>query len=508
MGSKKKGMVYLVGAGPGDPGLITERGKELLGRADCVLYDYLVNPTLPLLAPEGAELICVGKRPGGERTSQAVINRLLVRMAVRGKLVVRLKGGDPILFGRGAEEALHLAGSGVPFEIVPGVSSALAAPACAGIPLTARGESASVTLLTGHEAGSKRGGDVDWDRLLKADSTFVVLMGVAALELIVERFLAAGADGGTPAALIERGSTGRQRTVTATLRRIAPLARRRGIAAPAVLVVGKTVALRKKMYRPTAPPLKGMRVLVTRPAGQARGLTRLLEDRGAAPLVCPLIEVKEPRGFGKLDGAIEMLPSFDWVVFTSANGVKAFRGRIERRGGDARAISPVKICAIGPATDAELGRWGLRADCLPRVFTSRGVLEALEARGEIAGKRFLLPRSDRASREIPDGIREGGGRFVEAVAYRIRASADGIARARKIIRSGEIDVATLTSPTIVAAYLRSLKGLAKRGPDCAVIGPVTAAAAKRGGLRVLAEASVHTDAGLVDALTRYWKKKR
>ncbi|MEJ2745680.1 MAG: uroporphyrinogen-III C-methyltransferase [bacterium] len=415
---KSIGKVFLVGAGPGDPDLITEKGKQLLSSADVILYDRLANASLLRLAREDAIKIYVGKAPNKWRTKQSEINRLLVWQARRGNMVVRLKGGDPMLFGRGAEEAIHLANRRIPFEIVPGVSAALAVPLCAGIPLTMRGMSSSVTILTGREADGTEGGGVDWDRLLKADSTFVVLMGVGNLDRIVKRFLAAGKHPRLPAALIESGTTPFQKTVTGPLNRIATLGRKARIASPAILVIGTTVALRKRLRRHVKRPLRDVRVLVTRPERQVERVVRLLERQGAVPLVHPLIRITLRCDFRALDRAIVALTQYDWIIFTSVNGVQGFMHRLQFLGHDSRELAGVKVCAIGPATAAELGKWGINTDCLPEKFTSEGIVGALASRGEIDGHAFLLPRSQIAGDALPASIRRLGGRCVEAVAYK------------------------------------------------------------------------------------------
>ena len=511
MAIERVGRVFLVGAGPGDPALITEKGKSLLSRADVILYDRLANPSLLRFAREDAEKICVGKSGGRRSVSQSAINRLLVREARRGKLVVRLKGGDPILFGRGAEEILHLARERIPFEIIPGVSAALAVPVCAGIPLTLRGVSSSVTIITGREAGGGRGRGVDWDRLLRADSTFVVLMGVKTLEEIVSRFLAAGKSPRVPAALIERGTTPLQRTLVGPLGRIARIGRERRIASPAILVVGETVALRRQLRRAAALPLRGVRVLVTRPARQAERIVRLLERSGAMPLVYPLIRIKPARSFGPLDRAITALPRYDWIIFTSANGVQAFMGRLNFLGYDSRALARARICAVGPATGAELGKWGVRADCLPREFTTEGIIDALSVRGEIEGRSFLLPRSQLAGEALPGAIRRRGGRCVEVGAYRTLSPRDGGRAVMHLIEEERVDLVILTSPSAAGVYAKMLKRSSVKKfhePIIAAIGPVTGRAAGEHGLRVKIEARTHTDEGLVRALVNFWRGKR
>lgn len=508
--TKPPGKVFLVGAGPGDPGLITEKGKGLLSTADVILYDRLANASLLRYAREDAVKICVGKTPGRRSVRQAEINSLLVREARRGNMVVRLKGGDPILFGRGAEETLHLVRERIPFEIVPGVSAALAVPVCAGIPLTMRGMSSSVAILTGREADGSEGRGVDWVRLLKADSTFVVLMGVGNLNRIVKRFLAAGKRPRLPAALIENGTTPLQRTVAGPLSRIAALGRARGIASPAILVVGETVALRGRLRRAAELPLRGMRVLVTRPARQVERVIRLLEQKGAAPLVYPLMRVEPVRGFRSIDRAIAALPRYDWIVFTSANGVRAFMRRLRSLGYDSRALARVKVCAVGPATADELGAWGIRADCLPKKFTSEGIVDALASRGEIGGRSFLLPRSQLAGEALPAALRKLGGRCVEVDAYRALPVEENARAIADLIVDDGIDVVMLTSPSAVKSYVKILGRVSpkkRRGPIVAVIGPVTGQAARENGLKVMVEARTHTDEGFVGALVNFRRRK-
>ncbi len=506
---RKTGAVYLVGAGPGDPGLITAVGKEILSRADLVLYDHLVPHSLLAHLRPGARAVCVGKAGGRGGALQSRINAMLLRGARRGMTVVRLKGGDPMLFGRGAEEALFLARRGVPCGIVPGVSAALAVPSGAGIPLTCRGVSSSVTILTGREAALPRGG-VDWARLLRADSTFVVLMGVERIGEIVARFLAAGKRPGVPAALVENGCTARQGTLRAPLGRIAARARGLGFSAPAVLVVGEAASIRIPSPRRAPFPLAGASVLVTRPAGQAARLAGLLAARGAEPVLCPLIEIRPPRGWAALDSRLRSLPQYDWVVFTSANGVRSCMGRLSVAGRDARAFGSARICAIGAATAAELLRHGLRAECVPRTFTGDAIARALSRRRAVRGRSFLLPGSDRSSGELPGALRRMGGRCDVVCAYRTVANAAGIAAAARAIRGGGIDAVLLTSPSSAEAYAAAAaRAGSRRGrlPDAVAIGPVTARAAARLGIAVAAAASPHTDEGLVAALERLRKEK-
>ncbi len=378
-GGATVGTVYLVGAGPGDPELITVAGLAALRRADVVVYDRLAPPALLREAKPEALLIDAGKAAGAHTLSQEAINTLLIEHARAGRTVVRLKGGDPFLFGRGGEEALALRRAGIPFRVVPGVTSAIAAPACAGIPVTHRGVAGSVLIATGHEAADGPGASYDWAALARAADTLVFLMGVERLPTIVERLLAAGRPAEQPAALIRWGSTPEQEVVTATLGTIAARARERGIRPPAALVVGEVVRLREELAWLEELPLFGARVLVTRAREQASGLAARLRALGAVPLEFPAIACAPLEDPAPLDAALATLPEQDWVVFTSQNGVTAAWERLTALGRDARAFGAAKVCAIGPATAAALAARGIRADLVPETFTTAGVLAALRA---------------------------------------------------------------------------------------------------------------------------------
>ncbi len=368
----RRGMVYLVGAGPGDPGLITQRGLELIRRADCVVYDYLANPALLQEADPRAEMIYVGKKGGDHTLPQAEINRLLVDRARAGKKVVRLKGGDPYLFGRGGEEAEELVQAGIPFEMVPGVSSALAVPAYAGIPLTHRRHASLVSLITGHEDPTKPASAIPWEVLARSPGTLVFLMGVKNLPEISQQLLKHGKDPATPAAVIHRGTTLAQRTVVGTLADIAARVQEAGLTAPAIIVVGSVVELRPQLNWFETRPLWGKRILVTRTRRQASAFSALLREYGALCLEAPTIEIGPPDDeYEGLDQALHRLEEYQWLVFTSPNGVEAFFQRLFASGRDLRAVGRCRLAAIGVATAQVLKRCGLIADVIPQGFSGR-----------------------------------------------------------------------------------------------------------------------------------------
>jgi uroporphyrinogen III methyltransferase/synthase len=502
------GTVYLVGAGPGDPELITVAGLTALRQADVVVYDRLAPPALLRAAKPEALLIDAGKAAGAHTLSQEAINTLLIEHARAGRTVVRLKGGDPFLFGRGGEEALALRRAGVPFRVVPGVTSAIAAPACAGIPVTHRGVAGSVLIATGHEAADGPGASFDWTAMARAADTLVFLMGVERLPAITECLLAAGRPADQPAALIRWGSTPEQEVVTATLGTIAARARERGIRPPAALVVGEVVRLREELAWLEMLPLFGARVLVTRAREQASGLVARLRALGALPLEFPAIACEPLEDPAPLDAALTTLAEQDWVVFTSQNGVTAVWERLAALGRDARAFAAARVCAIGPATAAALAARGIRADLVPETFTTAGVLAALRAAG-VAGRRVLLLRADIAPPELAEGLRAAGALVTSVAAYRTRGGAQGGDELARLLADG-VDIVTFTSSSTVTRLMAALNGdpACLNGALVAAIGPVTAAAARAAGLRVDVEAQEHTIDGLVAALVEAWPRAR
>ena len=482
--------VYLVGAGPGDPGLLTVRGAALLARADVVVYDRLSVEALLELAPATAERVSVGKAPGVVTMGQDQINELLVERGRTGATVVRLKGGDPFVFARGGEEAAALAAAGVPFEVVPGISSAIAAPAYAGIPVTLRHSSTSFTVVTGHEDPSVgEEGSVDWRAVARLGGTIVILMGVARIGRIAEELMAGGLPASTPAAAVRWGTRPEQSTVRATLGTLADGA----LASPSVIVVGEVAAQELSWFE--RRPLFGMRVVVTRTRAQASQLSVALREAGAEPVEVPVIEVTDPLdGGAALAAAAGRLSSYDWVVVTSPNGARRLLEAVTATGGDARAFGSARVAAIGPATATVLARGGIRADLLPERFVAESLLEALPAPG--AGGRILLARAEVARDVLPDGLRAAGWEVAVVDAYRtVAVTLDEAARAEL----AEADVVTFTSSSTVERFLEAF-GADAVPPVVACIGPITAATARDHGLTVDIEADVHTVPGLVDAL--------
>jgi uroporphyrinogen III methyltransferase/synthase len=482
--------VHLVGAGPGDPGLITVRGAELLASAEVVIHDRLTAAELLDLVPAGAEVIHVGKDPAGRSVPQEHINDLLVEHGRSGREVVRLKGGDPFVFARGAEEAAALAAAGVPYEVVPGITSALAAPATAGIPVTMRYSSTSVTVVTGHEDPTKGPSQVDWEAIAAVGGTIVVLMGVGRWASIAERLLAGGLAPDTPAAAVRWGTTPVQSTVRATL---ATLGRHR-LAAPSVIVVGDVAAQHLDWFE--SRPLFGRSVVVTRARAQAGELASRLARLGADVVAAPTIEVTDPLdGGSSLDAAITRLGSYDWVVLTSANGVVRFCSRLR----DGRDLAGVRIAAIGPGTAAALARHHLVADLVPDRFVAESLLEAFPAPPQDRAGRVLLARAEVAREVLPEGLAAMGWEVDVASAYRtVPAVVDEAARDR-VARA---DAVCFTSASTVENFVAAFG--AEAAPSVvAAIGPVTAAAARRGGLAVDVEADPHTLDGLVGALAAH-----
>jgi uroporphyrinogen III methyltransferase/synthase len=493
-------LVYLVGAGPGDPGLMTVKGLACLQRANVVIYDRLVSPALLRQAPRGCEMIDVGKSPRRHTLPQEAINALLVEKALAGKVVVRLKGGDPFLFGRGGEEAEALAEAGVPFEVVPGVTSAIAAPAYAGIPVTHRDQTSSFAVVTGHEDPTKADSSLDWQKLTTGVGTLVCLMGVGNLPKIVAKLIEHGRDPHTPVAIVQEGTEARQKTVTGTLADIVEKAREADIKPPAVTIVGEVVRLREKLRWFDTKPLFGKRILVTRSREQASALSERLRELGAEPLEYPSIEIAPPKDMAPLDEAIARLPTYDWLIFTSANGVRSLVARMSEKGLDTEALARPKIAAIGPATAQALAGHGLRVDYMPKIYLAEEIAAGI---GDVPGQRILLPRAERAPKQLARALRDKGAVVDEVVAYRTLA-VDAPDELKAMLADGQIDIVTFTSSSTV----RNLAvGLQDPTPAdvlsrclVACIGPVTARTAARLGIRVDVVAKEHTIPGLVDAI--------
>jgi uroporphyrinogen III methyltransferase/synthase len=495
--------VYLVGAGPGNPGLLTLRAAECLACSDVVIYDKLVPRRLLEHVPSTAERICVSELPGFHPNRYPFIHRAMIDAARQGKRVVRLKGGDPFIFGRGGEEAEALRQAGIPYEIVPGVTSGLAAAACAGIPLTHRAHASAVAFVTGHENPAKPETALDWGALARFPGTLVIYMGISRLTLIVRALLEHGKAPDTPAAVIHWGSTGDQRTVEAPLYNLPAAVQAAGLVAPAIIVIGPVVTLRQRLAWFEQRPLFGKRVLVTRPRHQAGDLVRRLEELGAVPFVLPAVEVREPADWALGDAALARLADFQWLVFTSANGVHALIRRLRQIGRDLRALGPLRLAAIGPATAEALRSYHLEPDLVPAEFRSEGLIELLKEKA--AGQRVLLARADRG-REL---LREELARVATVEQIAVYSQVDTLEADPEVLdclRRGEIDYVTVTSSNIARALARLLDETCRaRLQSGAVrlvsISPVTSETIRELGWPVAAEATEYTIAGVLQALT-------
>jgi len=498
------GVVYLVGTGPGELGLVTLRALELVTQAEVIAHDRLIPPGLLELAPEWCELVSVGKRPSRADLAQEGINQLLIDRARAGKVVVRLKGGDPFVFGRGGEEAEACVEAGVRFEVVPGVTSAIAVPAYAGVPVTHRDLSPAFAVVTGHEQPGKPDTTIDWDALARI-GTICVLMAVARLGPIADRLLRAGRDPDTPAVLIERGTLPGQRVVRSTLAGIAAAAEAAGSRPPAVLVVGEVAALADRTAWVEQRPLAGQVVLVPRAAGQGGALSRLLTLDGAKPLELPLIRVEPPADLADLDRAVAALAagSYAWTALTSRNAVAALRQRVEAAGLDARALARTRLAAVGTGTAAALRAWGLAPDLVPDEAGGAGgagLGAAIPAPPAFSPGVVLLPRAERARPELPAALLAKGWRLDEVVAYRTVPAEELDPDLRKRVGAGRVHWVAFTSPSTVSGFVRAYGGPPPPAVRLAAIGPTTAAALAELGLRIHAQAAEPTPAALVDAI--------
>lgn len=500
------GKVTLVGAGPGDPGLLTLKGAQALAGADAVVYDRLVNPALLDHVSTECERIYAGKEPGAPALAQAEINALLVRLAGEGKRVVRLKGGDPFVFGRGGEEAEALRAAGIPFEVVPGISSAIAVPAYAGIPVSHRGVASSFAVITGHEDPAKTASSIDWPKLACAD-TVVCLMGVEALPGIVERLVSAGRSVETPVAVIRWGTLPRQQTVTGTLAGIVEQVREAGFGPPAITVIGEVVRLRERLAWFETRPLFGRRVLVTRTRQQASALRAQLEAEGAEVVELPTLEIVDGAAPQLLERVVEALAGgeYAWVIFTSANGVRRFFQSVQEAGHDARAFHDSKVAVIGPGTAEALAGFGIRADAMPQEYIGEGLAAAL-AGHELARRRVLVPRAEGGRPELIEALRAHGAEVEEVPLYSSETPRNADPSILQQIQTGAIDAVTFASSSSVRNLVKLLGGDIEglRRATIACIGPVTAETAERCGLTVSVLATDHSIAGLVEALRAHY----
>ena len=498
------GFVYLVGAGPGDPGLLTLRGAECLARADLVLYDGLVNPLLLRHSHARAERTCRADGPAGRVIHQEEINQRLIEAARSGKTVVRLKGGDPFIFGRGSEEAAALAAAGIPFEVVPGITAATAAAVYTGISLTHRDRASAVAFITGHEDPTKAA-SLDYAALASFPGTLVFYMGLHRLEAISRSLIAAGKPATTPACVVSRATQPIQRTVTGTLEAIAALASAAQLHAPSLVIVGDCVRLREQARWFEDRPLFGQVIGITRPEDRADETALRAIELGALPVMLPTIEIAAPENWDAVDRALSRLNEFDWVVFTSANGVNALMNRLWETGGDSRRLSHAKLATIGPGTAAALAKFKLRADIVPTEFRAETLAEAM--RQQVAGCRVLWARASRGRDVLPNELTAAGATVEQLVVYRNRDVDELPPNSLRQLERGELDWIGLSSPSIARNLPRLLtdeaKGWLNSKTKLASISPVTTAAAREVGLPVTAEASEYTWEGLFQTMIRH-----
>jgi uroporphyrinogen III methyltransferase/synthase len=509
----KRGRVFLVGAGPGAADLITLRGADVLSRADVVIYDHLVSAELLRLTPAKAELIYAGKRGGSDKSiEQADLNAMLIEHARKGRVVVRLKGGDPFIFGRGGEEAEALARAQVEFEVVPGVTSAIAGPAFAGVPLTHREHGSFVAFVTGHEDESKGArSTVPWDELVAATrrgGTIVILMATARMRATLERIGAAGLPAETPAVAVQWATTAAQKTVSATLATLADESAREGIGAPAVIVVGECAGLREHLKWVERTPLFGRTIVVTRARATVSGFATALTRLGAEVVEFPTIETAPPRSYTVLDRAIKRIDSFDWIIFTSAMGVESLVERMKSRGSDIRDLGRASIAAIGPATAARLADYALRVKAVPGEYRAEQIIPAIGIK-RIRGKRFLIPRAEVAREALPEILRAKGAKeVVVAPTYRtIKPKRAQVDRMRELLASGKIDLVTFTSSSAVTNFCE-LMGSSGKGIKAAAIGPITAATAEERGFEVVVRPAKYTIKALTESIREHFQFKQ
>ncbi len=504
------GKVYLIGAGPGDPGLITVKGLECVKKADVIIYDYLANERLLEQRRPDAELIYVGKQGGRHTLPQAEINTLIVKKAREGKIVARLKGGDPFIFGRGGEEAEELVDHGIPFEVVPGVTAATAVPTYAGIPLTHREHTASVAFVTGHEDPTKPESRVHWDHISTGIGTLVFFMGMKNIQSIVDNLISHGRNPETPIALIQWGTRTDQKVVTGVLKDIVPKVKEAKLGPPTIIVVGEVVHLREKLNWYESKPLFGRRIIVTRSRDQASVFAELLIDLGATTIEFPTIDVVPPSSWDELDNAINSLETYRWIILSSANAVRFFMERLRELGKDLRTLKGVNICVVGPKTAESLEQYGLKADLVPTEFKAEGVLAALGGM-QVKGQKFLIPRAKIAREIIPEKLRALGADVTVATAYENVKPAVDTDRIKKLFRENKISAVTFTSSSTVHNFVEILGQKEYKtfleGVKVACIGPVTAKTADKYGMKTDIMPKEYTIPAFVEAIVDFFKKK-
>ncbi len=508
----KPGTVYLVGAGPGDPGLITLRGKYLLERAEVLVYDYLASPKLLKHVPASATKIYAGKKGGTKHThTQEEINQMLVDWALAGKMVVRLKGGDPFIFGRGGEELEELAKAGVPFEVVPGVTSATAAATYAGIPITHRAHTASVSFITGHEEPGKENSNLDWSKLATGAGTLVIYMGIKNLPMIVDNLINNGRDPQTPVAVVRWASTPEQQSVVATLETIVHKVEEAAIKPPALVIVGEVVSLRDRLDWFEKRPLFGKRIIVTRTREQASELVAALEGFGAECLEYSTIQVEPLDSYDILDEELERLNEYHWLLFSSINAVQYFFNRLYARGMDARNLKGPQVAAVGRATADFLLRYGIVADLIPTVYTAEGLAQSLLDFG-VEGRNILIPRAVKAREFLPETLRGAGAQVTVVPVYRNVPPPTGKEELRAELGSGQVDMISFTSSSTVTNFLAMIDAPNQeellrllKGVKIAAIGPVTAKTITDNGLTVDIIPTEFTIPSMVAAMVAYYE---
>jgi len=509
---KKIGKVYLVGAGPGDPGLITVRGQYLLERAEVVVYDYLASRRLLRFVPTDAQFVYAGKRGGVKHVhTQDEINQMLVDFALAGKTVVRLKGGDPFIFGRGGEELEMLAASNIPFEVVPGVTSATAAATYAGIPITHRDYTASVAFLTGHEDPTKSSSNIDWSKIATGVGTIVVYMGIKNLPIIVENLIDNGRSPETPVAVVRWASTPEQRSVVGTLGTIADIVRQEDIKPPALIVIGEVVKLRDTIDWFEKRPLFGKRMIVTRTRQQASELVARLEEAGASCYECSTINIKPVDSYEVFDEELDRINEYHWILFTSLNGVIYFFQRLYAKGMDARDLKGPSIAVVGKSTADLLLSYGVNADLIPPTFTGEGLAESLLDQG-IEGRNILVPRAKEGREILPEMLRGGGAQVMVTPVYKNVPPQGRKDELRAELEGGQVDLVTFTSSSTVRNFLTMVDASEQEellrlmdGVKIAAIGPITAKTVTDSGLQVDIQPESYTIAAMVQSIIDYFQ---
>jgi len=508
------GKVYLIGAGPGDPGLITVRGRYLLEKAEVVVYDYLASSKLLKFVPEDAQLVYAGKRGGVKHThTQEEINRMLVDFALAGKIVVRLKGGDPFIFGRGGEEVETLAANNIPFEVVPGVTSATAAATYAGIPITHRDYTASVAFLTGHEDPTKPDSNIDWSKIATGIGTIVVYMGIKNLPIIVRNLIDNGRSAQTPVAVVRWASTPEQRSVVGTLETIAGIVAQADIKPPALIVIGDVVNLRSKIDWFEKRPLFGKRIIVTRTRDQASELVAGLEEAGANCYECSTINIKPADSYEVLDDELERIDEYHWILFTSLNGVKYFFEQLYAKGMDARDMKGPAIGVVGKSTADFLLSYGVNADLIPPTFTGEGLAQSLLDQG-VEGRNILIPRAKTGREILPETLRGAGAQVTVAHVYQNVPPQGRRDELRAELESGTVDMVTFTSSSTVRNFLTMVDAQNQdellnlmQGVKIAAIGPITAKTVSDSGLQVDIQPEKYTIPEMVCSIIDFFQKQ-